>query len=259
MARGKQKYRNRQIWNLHFPGFMCVMHLQNISWSSDVQTCMTFTLGTSHTPNTMSKSKSTLPAVRAVTGISKSFMPPDFVLALVEVARLICGSVKRNTNNFSTAKALSQITSFKMTGLKLCIIYYVCRFSLTVPFYWNNIGFLSRLICNLFLWRKAEFLESLLQSSVLRDPSEIILTCLFTSQKTFRISINLEKGCAASYFSENHDNYSKFKRTAFIWNVYFVTILTSLLILLINLMNLCWIKAFISFKYTYIQINPNEW
>ncbi len=39
--------------------------------------------------------------------------------------------------------------------------------------------------CNLFLWCKAEFSASLLQSSVSHDPSEIILIYWFAAQKTF--------------------------------------------------------------------------
>ncbi len=40
---------------------------------------------------------------------------------------------------------------------------------------------------------KAEFLSSLLQSSVSHDPSEINLKCWFASQKTFPIFINVKK------------------------------------------------------------------
>ncbi len=52
---------------------------------------------------------------------------------------------------------------------------------------------------------KAEFSASLLQSSVSHDPSEIILICWFAAQETFLIIINVENGCAASYFCGNRD------------------------------------------------------
>ncbi len=42
---------------------------------------------------------------------------------------------------------------------------------------------------NLFLWCKAVFSASLLQSSVSHDPSEIILICWFAAQETFIINI----------------------------------------------------------------------
>ncbi len=48
--------------------------------------------------------------------------------------------------------------------------------------------FLNVIKCNLFLWCKAEFSASLLQSSVSHDPSEIILICKYVSQETFIIS-----------------------------------------------------------------------
>ncbi len=41
---------------------------------------------------------------------------------------------------------------------------------------------------------KAEFSASLPQSSVSRDPSEIILICWFGAQETFIIIINVENG-----------------------------------------------------------------
>ncbi len=46
--------------------------------------------------------------------------------------------------------------------------------------------------CNLFLWCKAEYSASLLQSSVSYDPSEIILIWWFTAQDTFLIIIIVE-------------------------------------------------------------------
>ncbi len=47
-------------------------------------------------------------------------------------------------------------------------------------------------ICNLYMWCKAEFSASLLQSSVSQDPSEIILIYWFAAQETFLIIINVE-------------------------------------------------------------------
>ncbi len=44
-----------------------------------------------------------------------------------------------------------------------------------------------------FLWCKAEFSVSLLQSSVSHDPSEIILIYWSAAQETFMIIINVEK------------------------------------------------------------------
>ncbi len=43
----------------------------------------------------------------------------------------------------------------------------------------NNYCIVIYFKCNLFLWCKAEFLASLLHSSVSRDSSEIILICWF--------------------------------------------------------------------------------
>ncbi len=55
--------------------------------------------------------------------------------------------------------------------------------------------------CNLFLWCKAEFSASLLQSSVSHDPSEIILKFWFAAQEALLI-IKTEKNNnnAAKYF-----------------------------------------------------------
>ncbi len=49
----------------------------------------------------------------------------------------------------------------------------------------------------LYLWCKAEFSASLLQSWVSRDPSEIILTRWFAAQETFLIIINVENSFTA--------------------------------------------------------------
>ncbi len=54
---------------------------------------------------------------------------------------------------------------------------------------------------------KAEFSASLLQSSVSHDPSEIILIYWFAARETFLIIINVENGCAASYFCGNRDAF----------------------------------------------------
>ncbi len=71
---------------------------------------------------------------------------------------------------------------------------------------WNIITILKNrflfeciLKCNLFLWCKAEFSASSLQSSVLRDSAEIIPTCRFAAQETFLIFINVENSCAVFF------------------------------------------------------------
>ncbi len=69
---------------------------------------------------------------------------------------------------------------------------------------WSNIDnikitvflFVCILKWNVFLWNKAEFSASLLQSSVSHDPSEIIIICWFAAQETILI-INVENSCAA--------------------------------------------------------------
>ncbi len=48
------------------------------------------------------------------------------------------------------------------------------------------------------------FSASLPQSSVARDPSEIILICWFGAQE-FNIITNVKNSCAASYFCGNRD------------------------------------------------------
>ncbi len=88
--------------------------------------------------------------------------------------------------------------------------------------YWNvyTTAIIFILICNLFLWCKAESSASLLQPSVLRDPSEIILICWFY----FVLS------CSSSYvencliFCWNHDTVFQdslmFKQLKYnIWNI----------------------------------------
>ncbi len=82
---------------------------------------------------------------------------------------------------------------------------------------------------------KAEFLASLLQSSVSHDPSEIILICWFAPQETFIIIIiNVENNCAASYLCGNRDtfflqdflkNSIYFKYKSFVTNIFTVTLL----------------------------------
>jgi len=47
---------------------------------------------------------------------------------------------------------------------------------------------------------KAKFSVSLLQSSVSHDPSEIIIIWWCAAQETFLIIINVQNGCAASYY-----------------------------------------------------------
>ncbi len=80
---------------------------------------------------------------------------------------------------------------FVHTMIYIYFIHYIPfpkKYSKTVL--WNNITILNNhfqyelfLKCNLFMWCKAEFSASLLQSSVSHDPSEIILTCWFASQE----------------------------------------------------------------------------
>jgi len=53
------------------------------------------------------------------------------------------------------------------------------------------------LFLNVFFDGKAEFSESLLQSSISHDPSKIILICWWW---TFLIVINVESSCAAYFF-----------------------------------------------------------
>jgi len=68
-----------------------------------------------------------------------------------------------------------------------------------VKYYYNLNELFSILIyfkCNLFLWCKAEFSASLLQSSVSHDPSEIILICWFAARETFLIIIDVENVAA---------------------------------------------------------------
>ncbi len=64
--------------------------------------------------------------------------------------------------------------------------------------------------CNLFLWWKAEFSASLLQSSVSHDPSEIILICGFATQKKKKKShyydqSYVDNSCAARCFCGNRN------------------------------------------------------
>ncbi len=74
--------------------------------------------------------------------------------------------------------------------LKDCEILF--QFIITV-FYLN-------IYSNVFLWCKAEFSASLLQSSLSHDPSEITLIRWFSAQETFLIIINVENSYAALIF-----------------------------------------------------------
>ncbi len=56
--------------------------------------------------------------------------------------------------------------------------------------------------CNLFMWCKAGFSASLLQSSVLHDPSEIILIGWFVAKETIIIIINVENIVGCNIFVE---------------------------------------------------------
>ncbi len=106
---------------------------------------------------------------------------------------------------------------------------------------WNYCFLLEYIVkCNLFLWCKAEFSASLLQSSVSHDPSEISLICWIAER--FLIIIHVENSYAAIYFCGNHDNTS---------SRLFIEIEMSLMSLLIYLMQPCWIKKII---YIYIYI-----
>ncbi len=75
-----------------------------------------------------------------------------------------------------------------------------------IVFVVNNFLFLFLfeyiLKCHLFIWCKADFSASLLQSSVSHDPSEIIIICWFDAQDFFLIIIKCEKS-SASYVCRN--------------------------------------------------------
>ncbi len=61
---------------------------------------------------------------------------------------------------------------------------YIAKTVITWEFItiWNNCFLFKYILkCNLFLWSKAVFSASLLQSSVSHDPSEIILICWFAA------------------------------------------------------------------------------
>ncbi len=86
---------------------------------------------------------------------------------------------------------------WKVTCAHQDCIYLIKNPVKTVMF-WNiitieNICFLFEYIlkCNLFMRCIAEFSASLLQSSVSRDPSEIILICWFGAQQTFIVIISI--------------------------------------------------------------------
>jgi len=44
--------------------------------------------------------------------------------------------------------------------------------------------------------------QSLLQSSMSHDPSEIILICWFAAQETFIFSISVENSCAGNFIGK---------------------------------------------------------
>ncbi len=114
---------------------------------------------------------------------------------------------------------------FLMILLKVSFAHQGCIYLIKIRKYYEtllqsktNVFFFNLFVkYNLFLWCKAEFSASLLQSSVSHDPSEIILICWFAAQETFLIINNAENSCAASYSCGNRDTiyFSKFKRTAF--------------------------------------------
>ncbi len=68
-----------------------------------------------------------------------------------------------------------------------------------VKYYYNLKQLFSILFSNLFLWCRAEFSASLLQSSMSHDPQKSSL-------------INVENSCAASYFQGNGDKLPEIKR-----------------------------------------------
>ncbi len=78
----------------------------------------------------------------------------------------------------------------KNTGKNIIIVKYY--YNLKNWFQLQNI-----LKCNLFLWCKAEFSASFLQSSVSHSSSEIILICWFAAWETFLIIINIKNSFAA--------------------------------------------------------------
>ncbi len=60
---------------------------------------------------------------------------------------------------------------------------------MTLQFQNNSFLFEYILTCNLFLWFKAEFSASLLQSSVSQDPLKSILICRFAARETINFII----------------------------------------------------------------------
>ncbi len=80
--------------------------------------------------------------------------------------------------------------------------------------------FKNTLKCNLFLWRKAEFSASLLQSSVSHDTSEIILICWFIISVETVVLLHIFWDLW--YFFQDFLINQKLKRTVFIQNRNFV-------------------------------------
>ncbi len=91
---------------------------------------------------------------------------------------MYCGVQKVWDNEYLTCISLSKYSN----NCKILLSFK------RVVFYLNVLN------CNLFLWCKAEFSASLIQSSVSH------------AQETF-IIINVESNCAASYFWANHDTF----------------------------------------------------
>ncbi len=65
---------------------------------------------------------------------------------------------------------------------------------------------------------KLHLQEPLLQFLVSHDASEIILICRFAAQKTFIFSILVESMIHLVFLMNR-----RFKRTAFMWNIHFLT------------------------------------
>ncbi len=95
--------------------------------------------------------------------------------------------IMHNIHYWSNVALVKKIMFFERSAHQSCI-YLIKKYSKTVIM-WNNITIQNKcslfqyiLKCNLFIWCKAEFSASLLQSSVSHDPSAIILICWFAAQ-----------------------------------------------------------------------------
>ncbi len=104
-------------------------------------------------------------------------------LAIYSILRhKVAHSTTCNLDRLVSIKAVFRLTR-KFWVLKLIESFYS-----TMTSYISKVfQFMTPLKSNLFLWSKAEFSESLLQSSVSHDPSEIILKCWFAAQETLLI------------------------------------------------------------------------